>query len=303
MTLKKAYVEEWVFQVTDTSERSNSESQGDVIPETPKVSMPVSWSPWRPTKNRDTACSWERIEAPLPPLQPQSTCDRLESPFSCDACLSGYEDLVSSGSDHFTMWCTMSPQEILVKTWLTFTKLWHISVKLMKEDRLHLLRHMASTNTFLLNHLCRGGSASTTGTLGPDEERRMLRETNGGEVWHLVILQEASDCVEHEILHERFHVTHFAGCAILFNKDTFYPDISVKSIYLHDTRWRVQDHIVEGEHGWVLQHVLSHASFRPTTVSGQNFFTVLSQQHLRQEERHRQEALPHHPCHYDFSRS
>ena len=25
-----------------------------------------------------------------------------------------------------------------------------------------------------------------------------------------------------------FKVTHFAGCAILFNKDTFYPDISVK---------------------------------------------------------------------------
>ena len=49
------------------------------------------------------------------------------------------------------------------------------------------------------------------------------------EKWHIVTLQEASDYVEHDIIHERFHVTHYAGCAILFNKDTFYPDNSVKS--------------------------------------------------------------------------
>ena len=114
-SFKKAYVEEWVFLVNATSERSNSESQGDVIPETPEVSMPVSSSPWGPPKNQDTACSWERIEAPLPPLQPRSTCERLELPFSCDAILSGYEDLVSSGSDQFTMWDKMSPQEILAE--------------------------------------------------------------------------------------------------------------------------------------------------------------------------------------------
>ena len=30
---------------------------------------------------------------------------------------------------------------------------------------------------------------------------------------------------------------------------------------LHDTRRRLQDHIVEGEHGWVLQGVVSRASF------------------------------------------
>ena len=77
---KKAHVEEWVFLVDATTERSLSESQGDVIPETPKVSMPVSSSPWGPPKNEDTACSRERIEAPLPPLQPRPTCERLELP-------------------------------------------------------------------------------------------------------------------------------------------------------------------------------------------------------------------------------
>ena len=121
--------------------------------------------------------------------------------------------------------------------WLTFTKLWQISVTLLKEDSLPILRHMATTNTFLLNHLCRGGSASTTGTLGPDEEgREDAFEKQNGRKLHVVTLQEASDYVDHDILQERFHVTHYAGCAILFNKDTFYLDINVKSIYLHDTR-------------------------------------------------------------------
>ena len=44
-SFKKAYVEEWVFQVTNTSELSLSGRQGDVIPETLKVSLPVSSSP------------------------------------------------------------------------------------------------------------------------------------------------------------------------------------------------------------------------------------------------------------------
>ena len=152
--------------------------------------------------------------------------------------------------------------------------LWQISVKLMKEDRLHLLRHMASENMFLLNHLCRGGSASATGILGPDAARF---EKQIAVKWHVVTLQEASDYVEHDILQERFHVTHCAGCAILFNEDTFNPDINVKSIYLHDTRRDLPDQIIEGEQGWVLQGVLSRASFRRAAVSGQKFFTVLSQ--------------------------
>ena len=77
--------------------------------------MPVSPSPWGPPTNEDTACYRERIEAPLPQLQPRPTCERLELPFSCDAILSGYEDLASSGSDQCTMWGKMSHQEILAE--------------------------------------------------------------------------------------------------------------------------------------------------------------------------------------------
>ena len=45
-------------------------------------------------------------------------------------------------------------------------------------------------------------------------------------MWHITTLQEASEYVDHELLANRFHVTHYAGCAILFNKDTFYPNIA-----------------------------------------------------------------------------
>ena len=94
--------------------------------------------------------------------------------------------------------------------------------------------------------------------------------------WHIITLQEASEYVDHDILTGRLHVTHCAGCAILFNKDTFYPNIDVKSIYLHDTRRDFPDQVLEGERGWFMQGVLSRASFRRSPVSGQKSCTVLS---------------------------
>ena len=41
--------------------------------------------------------------------------------------------------------------------------------------------------------------------------------------WHVITLQEAAEYVDHDLLTNRFHVTHYAGCAILFNKDTLTP--------------------------------------------------------------------------------
>ena len=70
---------------------------------------------------------WERIEAPLPPLRPRPKCnfihprqlspfpESLELPFSNDEILSGYQEIVSSGTDQFTAWVKMSPHEDLVQ--------------------------------------------------------------------------------------------------------------------------------------------------------------------------------------------
>ena len=63
---------------------------------------------------------------------------------------------------------------------------------------------------------------------------------------------------------------------MLFNKVTFFLDVKVKSIYLHDSRREFPDKVMEGNSGWVLQGVLSRASFRRQPLSGQKTFTVLS---------------------------
>ena len=142
MTLsKKAYVEECVFQLSDPSDISLPGGQGDIIPETPTVSLPVSSS---------------QREAPKPEV---STCAQEH--------VSGFEDLHVPSSDQFTVWCKKTTDEILTEYVVDITELWQISVTLWREFRLHLLNHPASTNSSLLNHLCRRGSAFTSGTLAP----------------------------------------------------------------------------------------------------------------------------------------
>ena len=225
---------------------------------------------------RSQLCARERIEAPLPPLQPRPTCDRSELPFSCDAILSGYEDHHLPGFDQFTMWGKMTSDEMLTEHVVDIHR-----IEADFRDAFERIQASSSQTSgvnkfFSSQSLVQKRLSIYNWNPGPRRGREGAIEKQIAGKWHLITLQEASDRVEHEILHERFHVTHFAGCTVLFNKDTFYPDISVKAIYLHDTRRSVQDHIVEGEHRWVLQGVLSRASFRRVAVSGQKFFTVLS---------------------------
>ena len=47
----------------------------------------------------------------------------------------------------------------------------------------------------------------------------------------MITLQEAIELLEHDLLTNRFRVTHYGGCAILFNKDTFFSDIKVSSFH------------------------------------------------------------------------
>ena len=77
--------------------------------------LPVSSSEREAPKLELSACAQERIEAPLPPLQPRATCERLELPFSCGAILSGFGDLHLPSSDQFTMWGKMTSDEILTE--------------------------------------------------------------------------------------------------------------------------------------------------------------------------------------------
>ena len=63
--------------------------------------------------------------APLPPPRPKCNfnhpkqlspfTERLKLPFSIDEILSGYEDIVSSGTDQFTTWVKTDPDATLVR--------------------------------------------------------------------------------------------------------------------------------------------------------------------------------------------
>ena len=80
--------------------------------------------PWEPVGHQDKAYFWERNEAPLPPLRPRCNFihprqlspfpERLKLPFSSDEILSGYEDIVSSGTDQFTAWVKTDTHDTLV---------------------------------------------------------------------------------------------------------------------------------------------------------------------------------------------
>ena len=64
---------------------------------------------------------------------------------------------------------------------------------------------------------------------------------------HIIVLREAVEYLQHECLMIHFYITHFACCAVLFNKDTVQSDVQVNSVYIHDTRSRQQQVVKEGQ--------------------------------------------------------
>ena len=136
-SFKKAFLEELIFISDDSSDEQrvtdfpvivhstgNTDYIRDDHPPTPKPSRPPDSLPWEP-RPHDKAYFWKRIEAPLPPSRPRCNFihprqlspfpERLELPFSSDEILSGYEDIVSSGTDQFTALIKMDPHEALIQ--------------------------------------------------------------------------------------------------------------------------------------------------------------------------------------------
>ena len=134
----------------------------------------------------------QRFEAPLPPLRPRPKCnfihprqlspfpERLELPFSNDEISSGYEDIVSSGTDHFTSWVKMSER---TKSWHS---MWVDIHKAAAEFRETFKRKPATSshkNSSYEHFATRLGCAEETQHLQLEPltttgKRRCLRETN-----------------------------------------------------------------------------------------------------------------------------
>ena len=108
---------------------------------------------------------------------------------------------------------------------------------------------------------------------GPDEVRKtLLRQI--AEKWYVITQQEASQYVKHEICHERFHVTDFAGCVVSSPQETPSIHTSASNRSAFTTRGEVCQIMLLKEN--MDGCVFSRASFRRAAASGQKVFTVLS---------------------------
>ena len=172
----------------------------------------------------------------------------------------------------------------------THCQKWQITL----QEAVEYFDHEYMTNRFYVTHF--GGcailfnkdtSVYLHGTWGLQEQD--LKEGESGchikgigsstaaqRKWHIIILQEVIENVDSEFLTDRSYMTHYGGCAFLFNNDTFHQDIKVTSVYFRDTRDPQQQDLKEGESEWVLQGVISMASFRRRPRNSKSFFTTMS---------------------------
>ena len=203
------------------------------------------------------------------PKQLSPFLERLELPFPIEEILSGTEDVVSSGTDRYTTWVKTDPDCYFSTTYGRHSKGRRRVPSARRHDTFSQGFHFdnAPDRSLVQKRLSiyNWNSGHLRGKEGAFEKQIAGK-------WHVVTLQEAIDDVDHELLTNRFHVTHHGGCAVLSNKDTFYIDVEVKSINLHDTRRELPDKVMEGDPGWDLQGVISRASFRRRLLSIRNIY-------------------------------
>ena len=198
---------------------------------------------------------WERNEAPLPPLGPNATSSIYDSsvPF-LNAWNCRFQMMKSCAATKI-----LSPQEQIIlprgSRWTPHEVLVHHMVDVQKATadfrEASERRPATSSQTNRVSKLFSNRSpvqkrlSIYNWNPGPRRGKENAFDRQIAGRWHVITLQEASEYVDHDILTGRFHVTHYAGCAILFYKDTFHTNIDVKSIHLHDTRRDLPDQVME----------------------------------------------------------
>ena len=224
-----------------------------------------------------SASTQEHNEAPLPP-------------FSDDDILSGFEDHRLPRLEQITMWSTMTPEEILPE---------HVvDIRIIAGDFRDSIERMQTSSTraswvnkfFTSQSLCRRGREDAFET-----KCRKVAPDNPSRSFWLCRTRKS---------YTNTYVTHFAGCAFLFNKDTFHSNVDVKSVCRHDTR-RIFARSFCRRRTWMgvtrrcLSRFLSACCIqRPNSF---HRFIVTHQQCLLQEKRYCQENYPDHSCSYDLS--
>ena len=143
----------------------------------------------------------------------------------------GYEEFDSSGTDLFASWVKMIEHEILVQHVVDIDRLQQSFARHPKGKQDTSSHMNSSSKRFATRSIVQRRFSIYNWNPGPRRGKADAFEQQIAGRWHIITLQEASDYVDHELLTNRFHVTHYAGCAVLFNKDTFYPNVDVKSLY------------------------------------------------------------------------
>ena len=288
-SFKKAFLKEWIYISDDSSDEQrvtnfhgllhstgNTDYIRDDDPPTPRPSRQPDSLPWEPTRPEDKDYFWERIEAPLPPLRPRCNFipERLELPLSIEI-LSGYEDVVSSGTDQLTAWLKMSPHEVLVQYVVDSRKSYSTFSRSIRKETCYIFSHKQCQQTFCYQIGCAEEAQHLElEPWTPTVKRRCLRDKlqEGG----ISLPCRRRPKMLTTILTNTFHVTHYGGCAVLFKRDTFYPNVEVESIYLHDARRDLLDQVMEGEQGCFLQGVLSCLISSITSERPEVLYSVVS---------------------------
>ena len=185
-SFKKAHLDEWIFK-GDDSELPTSISYTALATQITYVMIifqhPVhrnSQIPWAHTRRRDKANLWERLEAPLPlsrprcnfiyPRQPGAFPQHLE--LLLFQVMKSFQATKMVPSRTSTFRVKMDPDKVLYIICLMIKKIPPTS-RHQKGSLIHILGQMVSVNIAVIVYRCRSGSASTTGTLGADAEKKM----------------------------------------------------------------------------------------------------------------------------------
>ena len=151
---------------------------------------------WEPIGPQGTATFWEKTEAPSPP--PRRRCnfiypkqlsplhERLELPFPSEEILSGYEDVVSSGTDQFTTWVKTHPDVTSVRHMVDVQK---AGAEFREASE---RRHDTSSQEYHFNSLVEQRSSIYNWNPGPRRGKEDAFEKRIACRWHVITLQEAS---------------------------------------------------------------------------------------------------------------
>ena len=186
------------------------------------ASRPVSVEPLEvPSSSEQVPAPTERIiPEVVHPVQYGIVPERITLPRPDDEILSSYEEDVSSYG--YAIWGTADPGFALMRYLVT-----SVSAKPVYRSG-HNRRHSSPEpecrfESNVPNRLLEQTRLSKLSwNPGPRRGREGAIEEHIARKWNVSALQEAIEYLQHVSLTNHFYITYYAGCAVVFDKDTFH---------------------------------------------------------------------------------